>query len=85
MHISLPLGNENILMGTDYLGILGQRSSSCNNFFISITADSKEEVDKIFAALSQGGKVMIALSEAFWGEYFGMFEDKFGVQWMVKF
>ncbi len=85
MHISLPVGNKNILMGTDYLESLGQHSSFGNNFFISISADSKEEVDKIFSRLSEGGKVMIALGDAFWGEYFGMFEDKFGIQWMVKF
>lgn len=85
MHISLPLGNEIILMGTDYLESLGQHLSNGNNFFISITADSKEEVDKIFDKLSDGGKVMMALSDTFWGEYFGMFADKFGIQWMVKF
>ncbi len=72
-------------MDTDYQGILGQQSSSGNNFFISISADSKEEVNKISVALSQGGKVMIAVGDAFWGEYFGMFADKFRVPWMVKF
>lgn len=84
-HISLPMGNENILMGKDYMESLEQYSSFDNNFFISISADSKEEVNKIFTGLSKEGKIITPLGDAFWGEYFGMFTDKFGVHWMISF
>lgn len=79
------MGNENILMGKDYMESLEQYSSFDNNFFISISADSKEEVNKIFTGLSKEGKIITPLGDAFWGEYFGMFTDKFGVHWMISF
>jgi PhnB protein len=84
MHIALPLGKGNMLMGTDALESKGQKLRPGNNFHLSISADSDAETEKLFNALSAGGKVMVPLSKQFWGAYFGMFTDKFGVQWMIS-
>jgi PhnB protein len=85
MHVSLPIGNGNVLMATDALESMGQTLNAGNNFSISINAASKEEATSLFTALSEGGKVVMPLEDAFWGAYFGMFTDKFGIQWMVNF
>ena len=84
MHIALPIG-DSILMGTDALESMGQKLEAGNNFSISINAASKEEADKFFSGLSDGGKIGMPLADAFWGAYFGMTSDKFGIQWMVNY
>lgn len=85
MHIALPVGNGNVLMGTDALESMGHTLTFGNNFSLSISADSKEEADKIFNGLSEGGDVEMPLQDMFWGAYFGMVNDKFGVKWMVNY
>jgi PhnB protein len=85
MHIALPIGKGNILMATDALESMGHKLTSGNNFHISISTDSEEEAKKVFKALSEGGTVTIPLDKMFWGAYFGMLTDKFGVQWMVSY
>ena len=85
MHIALPIGNGNILMATDALESMGQKLTTGNNFYISIHTESREEADKIYKALSDGGKIEMPIGDTFWGDYFGMFADKFGIQWMVNF
>ena len=84
MHIALPIGKNNILMGTDALESAGQTLTQGNNFSLSISTDSDDETGKIFNALSAGGTVTMPLDKMFWGSYFGMCTDKFGVQWMVS-
>jgi PhnB protein len=84
MHVSLPIGKGNILMGTDALESMGHPLTMGNNFSIAIEADSKNEAEKLFSGLSTGGQVTMPLTDAPWGAYFGMFTDKFGVQWMVN-
>ena len=84
MHIALPIGKNNILMGSDIPEHYGKAVPG-NNVQISITADSKEEADKLFNGLSAGGKVTMPMSDAFWGSYFGMFNDKFGIGWMISY
>ncbi len=84
MHIALPIGKGNVLMGTDTLESKGQKIRPGNNFHLSISADSDAEAEKLFNALSAGGKIMVPISKQFWGDYFGMFTDKFGVQWMIS-
>lgn len=85
MHISLPIGNGTVLMATDALESMGHKIEVGNNFHISIDADTKQEADELFKKLSSGGTVMIPMDKMFWGSYFGMCTDKFGVQWMVSF
>ncbi len=84
MHIALPIGN-NVLMATDAMESMGQKLKAGNNFSLSIEAQSKEEADKLFSGLSAGGTVTMPLQDAFWGAYFGMLEDRFGIQWMVNY
>jgi PhnB protein len=85
MHIALPIGDGNLLMATDMLDSMGQTLIEGNNYSISINAESRAEADKLFSGLSTGGKVEMPLADAFWGDYFGMLQDKFGVRWMVSY
>jgi PhnB protein len=84
MHVSLPIGGT-ILMGTDALESMGHHITVGNNFSISINTDSEKETETIFNAISKGGSIEMALEKTFWGAYFGMCTDKFGIQWMVNF
>jgi PhnB protein len=72
-------------MGTDTLESMGQKLTIGNNISIAIQPDSKAEAEKLFNGLSAGGKVTMPLQDTFWGAYFGMLTDKFGIQWMVNF
>jgi len=84
MHVSLPISKETMLMGSDTGGEWGAGYLQGNNFSISITAVDKGEADKLFNGLSAGGKVTMPLSKTFWSDHFGMFTDKFGINWMVS-
>jgi PhnB protein len=83
MHVSLPVGNT-ILMGSDRMESQGKGITG-DNISISIVAESEEEAKKIFNGLSDGGKVTMPLDKTFWNAYFGMFTDKFGINWMVNY
>ncbi len=85
MHIALPIGKSNVLMASDVLESMGQVTENDNRNTISISAESREEADKLFNGLSAGGKIEMPIADGPWGPYFGMFADKFGVQWMVDF
>ena len=85
MHVSLPVSKETMIMGSDTGGEWAADYKQGNNFSISINAGSKEEADRLFNGLSAGGKVTMPMANMFWGDYFGMFTDKFGVNWMVSF
>ena len=85
MHIALPVGKDNVLMGTDILESLGGNVTQGNNFNISIFAESREETERLFNGLSAGGKILTPLADAFWGDYFGWCRDRYGVSWMVNF
>lgn len=85
MHVSLPISKETMLMGSDTGGEWAPHFKQGNNFSISINADSKEEADRLFNGLSEGGKVTMPLNNTFWGDYFGMLEDKFGINWMMSY
>lgn len=85
MHVSLPISKETVLMGSDVGGEWTSKFVEGNNFSISITTDSREESDRLFAALSAGGNVKMAMNKTFWDDYFGMFTDKFGINWMVSY
>ena len=86
MHIALPLGKHNMLMGSDaILESADRKFLMGDNFHIAITAESKEEADKFFNGLSVGAKVEMPIADSPWGSYFGMLVDQFGVQWTVDF
>jgi PhnB protein len=85
MHVSLRISKETYIMGSDVGGEWASEFLPGNNFSISINADSKEEVDRLFKGLSVDGKIIMPLNNTFWGDYFGMFTDKFGINWMTSF
>jgi len=84
MHIALPIG-KSILMANDVPEVLGRTNENENRSKIVISAESKEEADKLFNGLSAGGQIEMPISDSPWGSYFGMFRDKFGIEWMVDF
>lgn len=84
MHVSLPVSKETILMGSDSTSFSGDVTFG-NNFSVSINTDSREEADRLFSGLSNGGKVIMPMETTFWGAYFGMFVDQFGINWMINF
>jgi PhnB protein len=85
MHISLPLGEGSALMGSDTGGEWAPSFVQGNNFSISLNPKNREETDKLYAAISAGGKATMPLSDTFWGDYFGMCEDQFGINWMFSY
>lgn len=83
LHIALPIG-QNMLMGNDVPSFLGRVNENENRSKISVSAQSREEADKIFNGLSAGGTVEMPIEDSPWGSYFGMFRDKYGIEWMVE-
>ena len=84
MHVSLSVG-DSVLMGSDVPSSFGPPHVPGNNFSVSVSPDSREETDRLFAALSDGGAVTMPLQDMFWGSYFGSCTDKFGINWQVNF
>jgi len=82
MHIALPIGG-NTLMGNDVPKSMGRTNENENRSKISVNCESKEEADRLFTGLSVGGKIEFPMGLSPWGSYFGMFRDKFGIEWMV--
>ena len=83
MHIALKVG-DSVIMGSDFVPMGGEEYKDGNNYTVAIAPDSREEADRLFVGLSAGGKVVMPMSEMFWGGYFGAFGDKFGVKWMIN-
>ncbi len=84
MHVALPITAGYLLMGSDMPESMGMKLTVGNNSSIMLELDSREETEGLFKALSAGGKIDMELGDMFWGDYFGSFTDKFGVQWMVS-
>jgi PhnB protein len=85
MHVELIITGGHVLMGTDAPESMGFTVNPGNNIHINIEPDSREETLRLFNALSQGGKVTMALQDMFWGGYYGSCTDRFGIQWMFNF
>ena len=83
MHVSLPILGGHRLMGSDVPEHWGQTTVG-TNYYISLHPETREEADRLFAALSEGGKIESEMADQFWGDYWGAFTDKFGVQWMIN-
>ncbi|MDO8897720.1 MAG: VOC family protein, partial [Bacteroidales bacterium] len=84
MHVAIPIG-QSILMGSDCGEENAGNFLQGNNFSVSVTADTKEEAERLFNGLAEGGQIIMPLNSTFWGDYFGMLTDKFGINWMVSF
>ncbi len=84
MHIALPIG-KNILIANDVPEIMGRVNENENRSKISVSAESKEEAEKLFHGLSAGGTIEMPMADSPWGSYFGMFRDKYGIEWTIEF
>lgn len=84
MHIALPIGN-NVIMANDVPESMGSTNENENRSKISISAESREEADKLFSGLSAGGNIELPIDDSPWSSYVGMFRDKYGIEWMVDF
>lgn len=84
MHVSFPIGGS-ILMGSDMPTGFGPPIVQGNNFSVSVSPNSREEADRLFGSLSEGGAVTMPLQDMFWGSYFGSCTDKFGINWQVDY
>ena len=80
MHIALPIGKSNVLMGNDVPEMMGKVNENENRSKISISTESREEADRLFSGLSAGGNIEAPIGDSPWGSYFGMFRDKFGIE-----
>jgi PhnB protein len=85
MHIALPIGSGSMLLGSDTMEMMGRVTENDNRNTIFISAESREEAGKLFNGLSAGGNIEMPIADGPLGAYFGMFADKYGVQWMVEF
>lgn len=83
MHIALPIG-PNLLIGNDVPEFMGPVNENENRSKIFISTQTLEESDRLFTALSHGGAVEVPMNQSPWGSYFGMFRDKFGIEWMIE-
>ena len=84
MHIALPVGKSNMLMANDVPESMGRTNENENRSKIVITAETKEEADKLFNGLSAGGQIEGPIGDSPWGSYFGCFRDKYGIEWIVE-
>ncbi|MBT1695545.1 VOC family protein [Fulvivirgaceae bacterium PWU4] len=85
MHIVLPIGKNSMLMANDVPAAMGRTNENENRSKIVISAESKQEADKLFNGLSAGGQIEGPIGDSGWGSYFGCFRDKYGIEWIVEF
>jgi PhnB protein len=85
MFIALPIGKNNMLIANDVPEIMGRVNENENRSKISVSAESKEEAERLFNGLSAGGTVECPMGDSPWGTYFGMFRDKYGIEWIIEF
>lgn len=86
MHISYEIEKGNMLMGNDHLEAMGMGPfAPGNNFSLSSMPKSEADAKRIFDALAAGGQVLMPIDKVFWGAYFGMLIDKFGIKWLVNY
>ena len=84
LQIALPIGETSVLMGSDVPEMLGHVNEQENRSKISLSADSREEANRIFTLLSVGGQIEMPIGDSPWGTYFGMFRDRYGIEWMIE-
>jgi PhnB protein len=85
LHVGLELPDGQMIMASDMIAGMGPQRVEGNNFSISVHPESRQEADRIFAALAQGGTITMPIADQFWGDYFGSLTDRFGINWMVNY
>jgi PhnB protein len=83
MHVSLSAQGA-VLMGSDTVTGQGEPATPTNAVSISVSPKTKEDADAIYAKLSEGGVMIMAMQDQFWGAYFGMCKDRYGFTWMLN-
>ncbi len=83
VNVQLPILGGHILLGSDAPESMGFSLDQGNNVYVMLRPDSREEADRLFAGLSEGGAIEMPMQDMFWGDYFGSFSDRFGVRWMI--
>jgi PhnB protein len=84
MHVTLPISKEATLMGSDDTDSYGEIGLN-NSFALYINTDNRDEADRLFNELSVGGQIKVSMTETFWGSYYGIFKDRFGINWKITF
>ena len=84
-NVGIKISDETLIMGADGLACFGQKPSLGTNFSIYVEVFSKEEADRVFGGLSEGGQIKMPMTAAHWGDYFGMLTDRFEVSWLVNY
>jgi PhnB protein len=84
LHVTLPISDGYKIMGSDAPVQMGFKINPGNNVYTNLDVDTKEEADRLFNALSEGGAIEMPMTDMFWGAYWGSFTDKFGIKWMVN-
>lgn len=84
MHVTLPISDETTLMGSDNAES-SEEAGSKNSFALYINTDSRAEAERLFNELSVGGQIKVSMTETFWGSYYGVLKDKFGINWKITF
>jgi PhnB protein len=85
MHIGLPISDETILMGADIIDVSRKEKNTSKFFSLYVNTQSKEEADRLFNSLSKEGEIKLPISDQFWGSYYGICRDKFGINWKISF
>lgn len=85
LHVGLELPDGQLIMASDSIAGMGPARVEGNNISISVHPDSKQDADRIFGALAQGGTITMPIADQFWGDYFGSLTDRFGINWMVNY
>jgi len=85
MHIALPVGKNNLLIANDVPEFMGRVNENENRSKIAVSAESREEAERLFNGLSAGGEVEGPIGDSPWDTYAGMFRDKYGIEWIVEF
>lgn len=84
IYIALPLSEYSMLIGNDVPEFLGRVNERENRSKISLSVETKEEADRLYAALTVGGEVEMPLGPSPWGTYYAMFRDKYGIEWVIE-
>lgn len=84
IHVALPITGGHVIMATDAPESMGMKVEPGNNMHIQLQPDSREDADRLFKGLSAGGKISMEMQDMFWGDYYGSFTDRYGINWMVN-
>ena len=85
LHVGLELPDGQMIMASDMIAGMGPTRVEGNNISISVHPATRQEADRVFHALAEGGTITMPIADQFWGDYFGSLTDRFGVNWMVNF